>query len=120
MADYINIEGKDYRVSHSFAALTMFAELTGRKTLEQMTNLQNLSPQDLQTMMYCALLYGELSDKRKLSFTSPDELGAVISIAHVQEYVKIFAKQMTSTIPHQAGKGTEVKKKMSFWRRLKG
>lgn len=120
MADYINIEGRELRVSHSFAVLTMFAELTGRKTLEQMTNLQNISPQDLQTMMYCALLYGEMADGRKLEYTNAEELGAVITIAHMQEYVKIFAKQMSSAIPQEAKKSAEVKKKTSFWRRLRG
>ena len=118
-AEYISIEEKEYRVSHSFATLTMFSSLTGRKTLEQMGELNQMSSEDLLIMMFCALTMGEKLDGKKLEFESAQDLGMVVGIGHMQEYVQIFARQMRADIPQQ--KNTkEVKKKIPFWRRLKG
>ena len=117
-AEYIIIEEKKYRVSHSFATLTMFSNLTGRKTLEQMGELNTISTEELLTMMFCALTIGEKLDGRKLEYESVQELGMVVGIGHMQDYVQIFARQMRAEIP-QKKNSTEVKKKRPFWRRLR-
>lgn len=118
-AEYIRIEDRDYRVSHSFATLTMFSQMTGRKTLEQMSEISNMSPDDLLTMMFCALYMGEKMDGRQLEVDTPQQLGMHIGIGQMQEYVQIFARQMRADIPQSKTTG-EVKKKIPFWRRLRG
>jgi hypothetical protein len=119
-AEYINIEGKDYRVSHSFATLSMFSQLTGRKTLEQMERFEGMSPDDLMAMMYCAIYMGEKLDGRVLEIETPQQLGMLVGIGTMQIYAQIFARQMRADIPEKNTAGNEVKKKIPFWRRLRG
>lgn len=119
-AEYIQIEDRDYRVSHSFATLTMFSQLTGRKTLEQMSELDAMSADDLLTMMYCAIYMGEKLDGKVLEIATPQELGMKIGIGTMQLYVQIFARQMRADIPQPKPTTKEVKKKIPFWRRLRG
>lgn len=121
MADYITIDNRQYRVSHNFSALSMFAELTGRRTLDQMSNMEGMSPQDLLTMMYCSIYNGEQLEGRTLEIESPVKLGLLVDIGTMQTYVGIFAKQMNSGLKKdRVEMGDEVKKKTSFWRRLRG
>lgn len=118
-AEYITIEGQKYRVSHNFATLEMFSQMTGRTTLEQMSELDRMSPGDLLTMMFCAIYMGEKKDGREFGMESPQELGLCVGVGDMQEYVQIFARQMRSDIkPERVS--TEVKKKIPFWRRLRG
>ena len=119
-AEYINIEGKDYRVSHSFATLSMFSQLTGRQTLEQMENFNSMSPDDLMAMMYCSIYFGEKLDGRELELESPQQLGMLVGIGTIQTYAQIFARQMRADLPESKTPAKEVKKKIPFWRRLKG
>lgn len=119
-AEYINIEGKDYRVLHCYGAISMFSQLTGRKTLEEMENFGNMSADDLMTMMYCAIYMGEKKDKRVLEIETPQELGLMVDMGTMQTYAQIFARQMRADIPEKNTTGKEVKKKIPFWRRLRG
>lgn len=119
-AEYINIEGKDYRVSHSFATLSMFSQLTGRKTLEEMEKFDGMSADDLMTMMYCAIYMGEKLDGRILEIDTPQQLGMLVGIGTMQTYAQIFARQMRADIPEKKTTTKEVKKKIPFWRRLRG
>lgn len=119
-AEYINIEGRDYRVSHSFATLSMFSQLTGRTTLEQMERFEGMSPDDLMAMMYCAIYMGEKLDGRVLEIETPQQLGMLVGIGTMQTYAQIFARQMRADIPEKNTTGNEVKKKIPFWRRLRG
>ena len=119
-AEYINIGGKDYRVSHSFATLSMFSQFTGRKTLEQMERFEGMSPDDLMAMMYCAIYMGEKLDGRVLEIETPQQLGMLVGIGTMQTYAQIFARQMRADIPEKNTSGNEVKKKIPFWRRLRG
>lgn len=125
MADYIKINDRQYRVSHCFEALSMFAELTGRNTLEQMCQLDGMTPNDIKTMMFCAVYSGEKLEGRELDIKSPTELGLLVGIADMSEYVKIFAKQMNTglkkdQVASPQAQEVEVKKKKSLWQRLKG
>lgn len=121
MADYITIDNRQYRVLHNFIAISMFAELTGRRTLDQISNMEDMTPQDILTMMYCSIYNGEEYEKRTLEIESPMKLGLLVDMATMQEYVKIFAKQMNSGLKKdRVEMGEEVKKKTSFWRRLRG
>lgn len=118
--DYIKIDSRQYRVKHSYLTFAMFAELTGRGTIEQMGDLSKMTPHELLTMMYCSLYVGAKVDKVEFDFASPDELGLVVGIADMQDYVQVFAKQVKADIPAQQHVNTEeVKKKRPFWRSLK-
>ena len=122
MKEYITIEDKQYRVTHSMAALAMYAELTGRKTIDEMSHVEKMSPKDLIAMMYCSMYMGEKLEKRELAINSPQELGMMIGVGTMQEYVRIFAKQMSAEIPAKAKDhrlSEDVKKKRQRWPRLK-
>lgn len=120
MKEYITIEDKQYRVTHSMAAISMFAELTGRKTIDKIADMAEMSPNDLLTMMFCAIYMGEKLEKRGLKFESPQDLGMVVGVGLMQDYVQIFARQMKADIPAKPGKkGDDVKKKRQRWPRLK-
>lgn len=118
--DYLKLNNRQYAVSHCFAAMTMFAEMSGKRTLEQMADLGEMTPNELLTMMYCAMYMGEKAEGRELDVENPQALGLLVGIGDVQEYVQIFAKQMKADIPAQKKSANEVKKKIPFWRRLKG
>lgn len=122
MADYITIQDRQYRVSHAYAAIEMFAKATGRKTLEQIGDMSSFSPGDLMTMFYCSLWAGESLDKREFDIKSPSELALLVDMPTVTEYVKLFAKQMGSGLQKEDVKDVAegVKKKTSFWKRLRG
>ena len=115
--DYIKIQDRQYAVSHCFSAMTMFSEMTGRKTLEQMADLGDMSPNELLTMMFCAIYMGEKVEGREFEVETPQALGLLVGVGHMQEYVQIFAKQMRADIPVQKSSTPEVKKKSPFWRR---
>ena len=118
--DYITINSRQYRVKHSYLTFAMFAEITGRGTIEQMGDLSKMSPNELLTMMYCSLYVGAKIDKVEFDFEAPQDLGLVVGIADMQEYVQIFAKQVKADIPEQKHINTEeVKKKRPFWRSLR-
>ena len=121
MADYITIDNRQYRVCHNYYAFSMFAELTGKKTLEEMSDITHMSPQDLITMMYCAIYNGEELDGRTLDITSPSKLGIMVDMPTMQLYVRLFAKQVSTGIKEsQVQTGDGVKKKTSFWMKLRG
>lgn len=121
MADYITLENRKYRVLHNFAAISMFAELTGRRTLHQISNMEDMTPQDILTMMYCSIYNGEEYENRTLKIESPMKLGLLVDMETMQTYVGIFAKQMNTGLKKdRVEMGDEVKKKTSFWRRLRG
>lgn len=119
MKEYITIEDKQYRVTHSMAAISMFAELTGRKTIDKIADMAEMSPNDLLTMMFCSIYMGEKLEKRELDFESPQDLGMVVGVGLMQDYVQIFARQMKADIPVKPGKKDDVKKKRQRWPRLK-
>ena len=118
--DYIKVNDRQFAVSHCFAAMTMFSEMTGRRTLEQMADFEEMTPNELLTMMFCAIYMGEKAEGRELDVETPQALGLLVGIGDMQEYVQIFAKQMRADIPAPKKTTTEVKKKIPFWRRLKG
>lgn len=118
--DYLKLNNRQYAVSHCFAAMTMFSEMTGRRTLEQMADLGEMTPNELLTMMYCAIYMGEKAEGRELDVENPQALGLLVGIGDVQDYVQIFAKQMRADIPAHNRSAKDVKKKTPFWRRLKG
>jgi len=122
MADYIKINDRQYRVKHSFAAMAMFAEMTGRNTLGQMCELDKMTPKDIIAMMYCAIYCGEKLEKRELEMESPTELGLHVGIDQMVAYIKIFTKQMNTNLNGDdvAVPQGEVKKKTSLWQRLRG
>lgn len=119
MKEYITVEDKQYRVTHSMAAISMFAELTGRKTIDKIADMAEMSPNDLLTMMFCSIYMGEKLEKRELDFESPQDLGMVVGVGLMQDYVQIFARQMKADIPVKPGKKDDVKKKRQRWPRLK-
>lgn len=123
MKEYIIIEGKHYCVKHSMAALAMYAELTGRKTVDEMSHVERMSPDDLITMMYCAIYMGEKLEERELDIPTPHKLGMMIDVRTMQVYVQIFAKQMSADIPTKNVRQNvpdDVKKKRQRWPRLRG
>lgn len=120
MKEYITINEQSYRVSHSFATLAKFSEMTGRSSLEQMSELGTMSPNDLLTMFYCAIYIGEKIDGKQLQLKSPEELGMMVGIPTIQEYVKIFAKQMRAELPVSENGDAEVKKKKHRFLSLRG
>lgn len=122
MAEYITIQDRQYRVSHSFGAMAMFAKTTGRKTLEQIGGMGDFSPDDLMTMFFCSLWAGEKLEGRDLDIESPSKLALMVDMPTVTEYVKLFTKQMNSGVQKEDAKNTteDVKKKTSFWKRLRG
>lgn len=118
--DYLNLNNRQYAVSHCFSAMTMFSEMTGRRTLEQMADLGEMTPNELLTMMYCAMYMGEKAEGRELDVENPQALGLLVGVGDVQNYVQIFAKQMRADIPTHNKTATEEKKKTPFWRKLRG
>lgn len=122
MAEYITIQNRQYRVSHSFGAIAMYSKATGRKTLEQIGDMSSFSPDDLMTMFYCSLWAGESLEERELDIESPSKLALMVDMPTVMEYVKLFTKQMNSGVQKEDVKHTteDVKKKTSFWKRLRG
>lgn len=121
-AEYITIQDRQYRVSHSWAAIQMFCKATGRKTLEQVSDMTNFSPDDLMSMFYCSIWAGEKLDGREVDIESPSQLSLIVDMSTVTEYVKLFTKQMNSEMKKEdvAPTTTEVKKKRSFWMKLRG
>ena len=117
--DYIKLHDRQYAISHCYSAMVMFSEMTGRQTMEQMADMGKMSPNELLTMMFCAMYMGEKAEKRELDIETPQALGLLVGIGDMQEYVQIFAKQMRADIPAQKRSAGEVKKKKPFWQRLR-
>lgn len=119
MKDYIEIEGKRYRVKVCWNAVAMYLKQKGVEDLTNFGNIDNMSAEDMLIMMYWSLYYGEQIDGRELPFASSIQLGNVIGPSHIASFIAIFASQMKSEIPpeHMPKEESDVKKKkFSFFR----
>lgn len=90
---FINIGGNDLRVEVNWNTIASFLQMKGEDTFNDLAEITNLKPSDIAPMMAAAINEGERLEGRKANYT-PEEIGALSSVATVAEFVKVFHGQL--------------------------
>lgn len=92
--DYIEIDGKDYRIEFNWNTISKFITLSGRQLIEA-EKIASLPAEDITLFIHCALVEGCRLDGEKFPFTV-DEVGGMMDIADIPVLFAIFSDQMAA------------------------
>lgn len=92
--DYIEIEGKDYRIEFNWNTISKFLTMSGRQ-LTDAEKISSLPAEDITLFIHCAMVEGCRLDGGKFPFTV-DEVGGMMDIADIPVLFAIFSDQMSS------------------------
>jgi hypothetical protein len=90
--DYIEIAGRRYRVEVNWNATTAYLQAVGRDTLDELAKIDTFRPSELTALMAACIAEGERLEGNQ-DVPSALDLGAVITPAHVAEFLKIYVRQ---------------------------
>ena len=97
MKDYIKIGGREYRCEVNWNALSAFLVSVGRDTLEGLSNISQMKPSDISSLMAAAINEGERLDGRECNFSALD-IGAVVLPADVGTFMDIYIRQSRAQV----------------------
>ena len=89
--DYIEINGKRFRVESNWNALTSFLDAVGRDTLDELSRINTIRPSELTALMAACIEEGERLDGRD-GAPSAKDLGAIITPDDVREFLTIYVR----------------------------
>ena len=104
--DYIEINGKRFRVESNWNALTAFLEAVGRNTLDELSKINNFRPSELTSLMAACIAEGQRLDGNKDVPTALD-LGAIITPDNVREFLEIYVRQSNPKLNQEEPKKEE-------------
>ncbi len=113
MKEYIELEGKKYRIEFNWNTITEFCELKNISDLSALDSLKNLSAGDLRLFIHCALKEGERMDGKEFNITAL-ELGGILKFHDIQRLMLVFKKQSSFSVASEVTT-KEVKKKRRFF-----
>ena len=90
--DYIEINGKRFRVESNWNALTAFLDAVVRDTLDELSRINTIRPSELTALMAACIEEGERLDGRD-GAPSAKDLGAIITPDDVREFLNIYVQQ---------------------------
>lgn len=104
--DYIEINGKRFRVESNWNALTSFLDAVGRDTLDELSKINTIRPSELTALMAACIEEGERLDGRG-GAPSAKDLGAIITPDDVRNFLEIYVRQSTPKLDKEEQKKEE-------------
>ena len=95
--DFIEINGRRYRVEVNWNATTAYLQAVGRDTLEELAKIDTFRPSELTALMAACIAEGERLEGHK-NVPSALDLGAAITPAHVAEFLQIYVRQSSPQV----------------------
>lgn len=114
--DFIEIDGRRYRVECNWDAIVTFCELKGLKTLEALDKIQNIELRDVSPLIYACVQQGEAMENREFNVEF-DEFRKLLKPTHIKGFMPIFVSQFSQP---DMGQKTEPEQKKSKLTRLLG
>lgn len=106
--DFIEINGRRYRVEVNWNATTAYLQAVGRDTLEELAKIDTFRPSELTALMAACIAEGERLEGRQDAPSALD-LGAAITPAHVTEFLRIYVKQSSPQVDVEAAEDAQKK-----------
>lgn len=100
--EYINLDGKKYRVEANWNAVADFCRRKGVVNLTQLDILSRIGIDDVLTLMSCCIKEGERLDGKDFDLTEQD-LGSLANASVVSEFITMYVQQSQ---PGGGGKGS--------------
>lgn len=95
--DFIEINGRRYRVEVNWNATTAYLQAVGRDTLEELAKIDTFRPSELTALMAACIAEGERLEGHQDAPSALD-LGAAITPVHVTEFLKIYVRQSSPQV----------------------
>ncbi len=89
---FLTLNGKEYRVEVNWNAVSNFLVAVGRDTLEGLSDIANMRPSDITSLMAAAINEGERLEGRECNLT-PLEVGSIIRPTDVRLFMDIYIEQ---------------------------
>lgn len=102
MKDFMTIAGHKVRVEINWRAIADFCKQRGTSTVAFLSNLSNITPEDLSLLLVCAVHEGERLEGRESSVTLEDV--NALGLSDMGEFIKIYVRQSTPELPAEQGK----------------
>ena len=103
-ADYIEIDGRKYRVEANWNAMVAFLAATGRDTWDGLVSFDHVLPSDLAPLAAACINEGERIDGHDCHFSAED-LGAMLSVRLVSEFLPIYtSRRLRMLLPRKGAK----------------
>lgn len=101
-ADYIEIDGRKYRVEANWNAMVAFLAATGRDTWDGLVSFDHVLPSDLAPLAAACINEGERIDGHECHFSAED-IGALLSVRLVSDFLPIYTRQASPDVPVEEG-----------------
>lgn len=99
------LDGRTFRVEVNWNAIVAFLEASNRDDVRALADFSSLRPSDLAGLLAAGINEGERLEGREANF-SEKEIGALVDINTVAEFIRIFTRQTQAK-----GAGDDGKKK---------
>jgi hypothetical protein len=105
--DYIEINGKKFRIEFNWNAISSFIE-DNNLSLSSIDELDNLKPSQITSLIFNAIKEGARIENIPFNFNEKD-VGASLSLKNISDILVVFNRQVQATNANQP-----VKKKKLF------
>lgn len=106
--DYINYNGKQYRVECNWNALIAYLESVGKNTMADLAKIDQIPPSDLTPLMAACVNEGERMDGHDCNL-SAKEIGENVTTEEILDFFKVYAAQ-TCSLAKKKSEKTETEK----------
>lgn len=86
------LDGRTFRVEVNWNAIMAFLESSNRDDVRALADFSALKPSDLAPLLTAGINEGNRLDGKEERFT-PDEIGALVDITIMAEFIGIFTRQ---------------------------
>lgn len=86
------IDGRSFRVELNWNAIVAFLEVSGRDDVRALADFSTLKPSDLAGLLAAGINEGARLDGADVHF-APEEIGALVDISIMAEFIGIFTRQ---------------------------
>ena len=105
IADYVEIDGKDYRIEWNWNTITNFLQTTG-KELADIDRIAGMNPSDITRFVHCALVEGCRIDGVEFPFTV-EQFGGLMEVADIPVVLEIYQGQIANKTSRMKAKKKE-------------
>ena len=106
IADYVEIDGKDYRIEWNWNTVTNFLQTSGRE-LADIDRIAGMNPEDITRFIHCALVEGSRLDGVEFPFTA-EEVGGMMEVQDIPVALGIYQQQIANKTSRMKVKKKEV------------
>jgi len=111
--DYLEIDGKNYRIEYNFNAIGDYLDRTG-KSLSDLMDFGSIKAKEMLMLIWCGVYEGERLEGRELEL-SVEDLGAILAPEDIHNAIDVMTKHMTPHTDGKAAKDDGQQKKRIRW-----